>query len=305
MLVAFIVIALLLVWSAFSSGIVSMPIPGLLFQEVTPTATAVPGVWGYALQFYGNGVNDIDRVKIPIEPQTPVDVSHDFTLEWWMKASLQDNSAAANCSQDIGWVYGNIMVDRDIWAPGDHGKYGVSLTNGQIAFSTTVDSYGVTLCGSTMVADYAWHHVAVTRNGSTGEIAIYVDGVIDVSGPGPAGDISYRDGRTANYPNEPYLVIGAEKHDAGSEFPSYRGVIDEFRVSGVIRYTADFTPPTSPLSPDADTLGLYHFDEGSGTTALDSATVAGAPTNGAVNVGGDPAGPVYVVSDLGAAVEPD
>jgi hypothetical protein len=156
------------------------------------------------------------------------------------------------------------------------------------------------------VADGVWHHVAVTRNTTSGELALYVDGVQDAVGTGPTGDISYRNGRPTDFPNsDPYLVIGAEKHDAASEFPSYRGMIDEFRVSGVIRYTADFTPPTTPFSPDTDTLGLYHFDEGSGAMVLDSATVAGAPTNGAVNVGGDPAGPVYVVSDLGAGLEPD
>ena len=39
---------------------------------------------GYALQFYGNGVSDIDRVKVRIDPPTPADVSGDFTIEFWM-----------------------------------------------------------------------------------------------------------------------------------------------------------------------------------------------------------------------------
>jgi hypothetical protein len=304
--VGLVVIALLLVWSAFSSGIVSMPSPGLLFQEVTPTATAIPGVWGYALQFYGNGAGDIDRVKLSIDPETPMDVAGDFTLEWWMKATLEGNGGAVNCGAEAGWITGNIMFDRDVYYAGDYGDFGVALNTGQIAFGVSRESSGTTICGSVNVADGGWHHVAVTRNTSSGELAIYVDGVQDAVGTGPTGDVSYRNGRQTDFPNsDPYLVIGAEKHDAGREYPSYRGMIDEFRVSSVIRYTDDFTPPTSPFSPDADTLGLFHFDEGSGTTALDSATVVGAPTNGTINVGGNPVGPVYVVSDLGTGVEPD
>lgn len=56
---------------------------------------------------------------------------------------------------------------------------------------------------------------------------------------------------------------------------------------------ADFTPPGAPFAPDADTAGLYHFDEGAGTVLGDSATVPGAPTDGTLHVGGDPPGPQW------------
>jgi len=48
-----------------------------------------------------------------------------------------------------------------------------------------------------------------------------------------------------------------------------RGSFDELRVSKVVRYTADFTPQRR-FEPDADTLGLYHCDEGSGDILVDS-----------------------------------
>lgn len=287
------------VWLAISSGILSISGLGLPFQQMTPTPTATPGTWGYALQLSGNGVNDIDRVKIPIEPQTPADVGEDFTLEWWMKASPEGNRGVAMCDTDVGWIWGSIILDRDIYNAGDFGDYGISLTEGKIAFGVAVEETAVTICGSTVVADGAWHHVAVTRDGTSGEMAIYVDGVLDVSGTGPAGDASYRDGRSTQYPNsDPFLVIGAEKHDAGSDYPSYRGLIDEFRISDVVRYTEDFAVTDEPFTPDENTVALYHFDEGSGTTALDSATVSDTPTNGTLKVGGNPVGPIYVGSDV-------
>ncbi len=45
--------------------------------------------------------------------------------------------------------------------------------------------------------------------------------------------------------------------------------IDEVRISSVARYDEDFTPATRFI-PDADTVGLYHFDEGTGLEVKDS-----------------------------------
>ena len=47
------------------------------------------------------------------------------------------------------------------------------------------------------------------------------------------------------------------------------GLIDEVRISKVARYDKDFTP-AKRFEPDADTLALYHFDEGQGDVLKDS-----------------------------------
>ncbi len=50
----------------------------------------------FSLRFYGHGVDDIGRVKIPIDPSVPADVgATDFTLEFWMKANAAENAAGA------------------------------------------------------------------------------------------------------------------------------------------------------------------------------------------------------------------
>jgi glucose/arabinose dehydrogenase len=251
-----------------------------------------------SLRFFGTGQNDIDRVKIRVDgPAKPADVgATDFTLEWWMRGLPGENaSEAVGCDANDGWITGNIIFDRDVYGPGDQGDFGVSLTGGRVAFGVAFGSSGNTICGGTDVTDDAWHHVAVTRRFSDGRLRIYVDGVLDAEGPGNVGNsrnVSYRDGRTTAYPNsDPFLVIGAEKHDAGSAYPSYRGWIDEVRLSTVQRYTATtFTRPFSPLAPDGNTAALYHFDEGSGDVVGDA---SGGGSQGARQYGGNPAGPEW------------
>jgi hypothetical protein len=88
---------------------------------------------------------------------------------------------------------------------------------------------------------------------------------------GAVGRIDYREHRTTSYPNsDPYLVLGAEKHDyPGSRY--YSGLLDDLRFSRVVRYTTTFARPTAPHTIDADTVALYRFDEGSGVRIGDSA----------------------------------
>ncbi|MDW8183835.1 MAG: LamG domain-containing protein [Anaerolineae bacterium] len=218
---------------------------------------------GFSLRFYGNGGGEIDRVKILAEGRS-INAGGDFTLEWWMKAAQVENTSSA-CRSGAGdlWIFGNILFDRDIFGPGDYGDYGVSLAGGRIAFGVNQGGNGFTLCSDRTVADGQWHHIAVTRRASDGQMRIFVDGRLDAEGTGPTGDIRYRDGRPTSYPNDPYLVIGAEKHGVDHDtYPSYSGWVDEVRLSRIVRYYGLFSPPTAPFTPDADTLALYHFDEG-------------------------------------------
>jgi hypothetical protein len=266
----------------------------------------------FSLRFYGHGVNDIDRVKIPIDPHVPADVGGNFTLEFWMKANLAENNSGSCPTGNNNWISGNIIFDRDVFGDGDFGDYGISLHGGQIAFGVSQDSSGNGICSSVGVADNQWHHVAVTRNNSSGQLRIYIDGVQRGQGSGPIGDISYRNGRATGNADDPFLVIGAEKHDFDpGSFPSYNGFVDEARLSNVIRYSSNFTPPTGPFATDSDTVALYHFDEGpAGDCPTDKEIVdssdAGGPSRGFCRFGGSGTpGPVYSTDTPFAAPPPD
>jgi lysophospholipase L1-like esterase len=260
-------------------------------------AVAAEAPAGYALQFFGNGSNQIDRVKIRLDaPARPVDVgAGDFTIEWWMKAAPGANASSMPCSAaKDSWINGNILLDRDIYGDADSGDFGVSLMNGRLAFGAANTSGGVTCCGARITGDGVWHHVAATRRANGGRLQIYVDGQLDGEINGPTGDLRYRNNRATLWPDsDPFLVIGAEKHDAGPAYPSYRGLLDELRLSSSLRYANGFVRPTAPFVPDGQTAGLYHFDEGSGTMALDVSEASGGPSDGEVRFGGDPPGPLW------------
>jgi type II secretory pathway pseudopilin PulG len=285
-----------------------------------------------SLRFYGHGINapDRDRVKIqigdldtsaataPVGP--PADVgAADFTIEFWMRAADGDNTSnTITCGATNGWINGNIIVDRDRY--NQDRDFGISIAggagdNGRIAFGVGGNGTGErTICSATNVLTDTWHHIAVTRTFVDGVMRLFVDGILEASATaaeGPDGDISYPD---AGVPgsfcpdgpdpdtlpdpctnSDPYIVIGAEKHDAGAAFPSYSGFIDEFRISNNLRYTENFTPPSAPFITDANTMAFYHFDEGSGIAAADSSgqTDGTISDNGVLRVSEAPALPPH------------
>ena len=260
------------------------------------------GGMGFSLFFPGNGGIDDARVKIRIDdpathlPGPPLDVGdQDFTIEMWMRAAPSTNTnPAVACGPFGSFVYSNIIIDRD--RHNTPRAFGIGIAGGVIVFTVDGDNGVYTLCGVTPVVDDAWHHVAVQRRRSDGRLWLHIDGVLEDSGDGPGGDVSYPDdatpwpscpGGTCSY-SDPFVVFGAEKH--GYSGISYEGLLDEVRFSTALRYPTGFTPPTAPFVPDAATVGLFHFDEGIGTVAGDASMAA---THGVLIIGGSPSGPAW------------
>lgn len=262
-----------------------------------------------SLRFYGNGVNDIDRVKIRIDepadnnPGPPADVgAADFTLEFWARTAAGNDAGAINCGANNNWILGNIVVDRDRFA--QFREYGISLGAGRLAFGTSSSGGGEhTICSNVDIRDGQWHHIAVQRRRSDGRMWLWLDGALQAEEDGPDGDISYPDdgvpmslcgpsgSASCNF-SDPFLIIGVEKHDVDPVvYPSYRGWVDEIRISTVLRYLSPFTPPSQAFVADNDTAGLYHFDEGAGNFIGDSAFNSLSP--GVRSFGGNPAGPEW------------
>jgi len=101
-----------------------------------------------------------------------------------------------------------------------------------------------------------WHHIAVTRDGRDYEI--YIDG----NSVGTNTDTVDQD-----IPSTVYTIGAAFGGGLASD-----GYFDETRISTSVRYTSNFTPPTSEFTTDSNTLILLHFDGANGSTdIIDSA----------------------------------
>jgi len=263
---------------------------------------ATPGPGG-SIRFYGNGGTRGDRVLIRIDdpdttaPGPPIDVgATDFTIDFWLRAAPGDNpNGAISCGATNDWVTSNIIIDRDRHSQPP--SYGIGIAGNRLVWAVQGPAGDPwSLCGGIVVTDDAWHHVAVDRRRSDGRLRIWVDGALDAEADGPDGDVSYPDDGTpmrlcpdglCDY-SDPFLAFGAEKHGYGDI--SYRGLLDEVRISTTLRYGTAFSAPTAPFGADGDTVGLYHFDEAVGLVAADASGASPAQSGDLIR-GGDPEGP--------------
>ncbi len=264
----------------------------------------------FALRFYGTGTAQQDRVRIPIDDNAPgADASApcdvgagSFTVECWLRGNLADNGSGNSGGdgdyQDFRWINGNIIVDRDIFGASSR-DWGISIAGGLVQFGTgRADANPLdgenTIEGNVIVLDGNWHHVACVRDAATGGKRIYIDGILDFESAANRSrdDISYPNGGDPApvTPWGPYIVLAAEKHDAGSSYPSFNGFMDELRIWSVPRTQADLLATYNRVAAynAPGLVGYYRFEEGSGTTINDSSAtgspdgllIAGAAGNG-------------------------
>jgi len=79
----------------------------------------------------------------------------------------------------------------------------------------------------------------------------------------------------------------------GDVLPHFDGFFEDFRVSSVARYTEDFTP-TSGFEVDANTVALWTFNEGTGSSTTDAASAHTASFGGSPAWSTDcPDGPAF------------
>ena len=129
----------------------------------------------------------------------------------------------------------------------------------------------ITSSGSTIVAN-TWHHIAVSRSGTS--TRMFVNGT----------QVGSTATDSTNYPTfQPVL---------GAYFPSdfgpaafVNGHMDEIRVSNSARYTANFTPSTTPFVNDANTLLLIHADGTDASTVFRDDNGSGRTQKGVQAIG--------------------
>lgn len=153
--------------------------------------------------------------------------SGNFTIECWFLAP----------STNTG--YAGILV-RSAAEPG---RWTFCLNSGGTRAEFWINKWGISgpICGSsTTVTDGKWHHLAAVRNGNV--FTFYVDGVAGSTTNTWTGSVD----SSTNVAR-----IGS---DPGFTTRNVNGYISNLRVlKGTALYTANFTPPTEPLTAITNT----------------------------------------------------
>ncbi len=110
------------------------------------------------------------------------------------------------------WYQGEGLVDGSVSGTAD--DFGVSLLGNVAAFG--VGNPDTTITSTTAINDGKWHHIAATRSAYSGQLQLYVDGVLQASGVGPFGP------KTA----PPELCLGAIQSGGGY----FNGTIDDVQI---------------------------------------------------------------------------
>ncbi|MSQ02750.1 MAG: LamG domain-containing protein [Myxococcales bacterium] len=158
-----------------------------------------------------------------------------FTVEVWMRSDPE--------------AFGGVMRPLSLW----NNVFNLSENvDEQVVFIIGEESVGASSPFSLM--DGQLHHVAGSYDGALGSAKLFIDGAL----VGSSGEAAFVGDSPADQ-----VQFGCAK--ANTE--AFYGVLDELRISSIVRYTDSFELPTGAFEGDDDTLMLFHLDEGTGTTA--------------------------------------
>lgn len=141
---------------------------------------------------------------------------NDFTIDFWMYPTVLGAEAMI--------LFGSSNYHIGAYLNASN-KMNFSLSANGSSWTTATTA--------TSIVINKWVHVACIRNG--GYIYIYLNGKQDVSAACTISVISNADD----------LYLGRSNSDASR----YTGYLQEFRISNVARWTANFVPPTTPYGP--------------------------------------------------------
>jgi hypothetical protein len=176
-------------------------------------------------------------VTVPIDADNNIfsGVNANWTIECWVNGSA---AAFGSGVPMIAFDYGNSDASGTTGFFLRVGPSQTNLTSGVSGWAS--GHYNVSIPEAT------WHHVAVVS--VAGEVTFYLDGVAQTNTSGGGTTLNWN---TAG-PVPAGFTIGYSPLWGGAGNTIGVGWIDEFRVSNIARYTANFTPPTQPFTDTGD-----------------------------------------------------
>lgn len=160
----------------------------------------------------------------------PRSIQDDFTVAMWVKTTDTAGTAGAQ------WWSGKGLVDGEVGGGG--ADWGTAIVNGKFVIGIGSSGGDSTFASSVNINDDTWHHVAATRNNTSGAVAVYVDGLLRGSGTGATG--------SRTFPSS--LSIGSLQ--TGNNF--LNGALDDVRLYDRILTAGEIAalvaPPAAPAN---------------------------------------------------------
>jgi hypothetical protein len=199
------------------------------FSPFSPTSAYSTSVIGGSAYFDGSGDSMTVGAAANCASGGAFAMGANFTVEFWFyPLSTSEQTLIENFTGTggPGWTI--------------YRKSGgqIEIYNGTSAFS-----------GSVVLTTGQWYHIAFVRTSST-SAKTYINGVADMSTTSFGSGEYYQ----STYP----LYVGQRNPGDGRNFYT-TGYFSDVRVTKSAVYSANFTPPTAPISPIANTSAMLNY----------------------------------------------
>ena len=217
--------------------------------STTNVSLQEPGKFGKSLHFDGNPPSDFYYPALSSSPGK-------WTIDFWIYLTQYMNSQAAL------FVFGTVLNEADV------AVLGVDNTG----IRMEVGYHNSVISGGESVSLNEWHHIAVTYADNT--YKCYLDGNLYAS-QSSEKKVYF----TKNLWLGSYFAYNGDH--------TMRGMIDEFRISNIVRWDSNFTPPDKEYEggmlsyaiTDPDELVSVDAKIATHNTSLDAHPMQGATTN--------------------------
>ncbi|MEJ5260103.1 MAG: LamG domain-containing protein, partial [Anaerohalosphaeraceae bacterium] len=139
------------------------------------TAVKLPVTYEAGVQGQCISLNGVDEAV-----EIPRTIQNGMTIAMWIKTT--STAGVGN-----GWFDGQGLVDGEVtgW---NHNDFGTTLRGSVFSFGIgDISGAQTTIQSTKVVNDGQWHYCVATRDAQTGQMCVYVDGVLQATGTGPLG----------------------------------------------------------------------------------------------------------------------
>ena len=179
----------------------------------------------YTTGHFGQGIyttsQNIFDFPIGLEYNLPYNGKHDFTIDFWAKSSTQYSGVGIGKSY-TSFSLANVRIGCDFFL-----QTGLSSDPIPVIYHDG-DSTPYSSQGSASYSNF--NHFAICYNYATNTLYVFVNGTL-------TSTITNASTNSLTTSNKLIVVLGDPE-----------SIIDEVRVSNVVRWTASFTPPTAPYT---------------------------------------------------------